>query len=63
MAKFWFNTATGEVEEGRQSPWTYRMGPYKTREEAERALDTARRRTQSWDDDDAAWRGTKDAAE
>jgi hypothetical protein len=39
------------------------MGPYKTRAEAEQAVHTARRRTQAWDDEDAAWRGTKDAAE
>ena len=31
---FWFNPTTGEVEEGRVSPWTDRMGPYPTREAA-----------------------------
>lgn len=32
--QFWYNTTTGEVEQGAQSPWSDRAGPYKTREEA-----------------------------
>jgi hypothetical protein len=56
--RYWFNTATGEVEHGRQSPWTHLMGPYDTAEEAARALDKARRRNESWDADDEKWRGT-----
>ncbi|ACZ31067.1 hypothetical protein Xcel_2048 [Xylanimonas cellulosilytica DSM 15894] len=57
-ARYWFNTRTGQVEHGRQSPWNELMGPYGTAEEAARALDKARDRTESWDDEDAAWRDT-----
>ncbi|WP_199421942.1 SPOR domain-containing protein [Actinotalea solisilvae] len=53
---FWFNPGTGEVEQGRVSPWTDRMGPYPTREAAEQALSTARERSESWDDEDRRWR-------
>jgi hypothetical protein len=35
--QWWYNTATGEVEQGAQSAWTDRAGPYKTRAEAEGA--------------------------
>lgn len=48
--KFYFNLKTHQVEEGRQSAWTDLMGPYPTREEAEQALENARRRAQTWDD-------------
>ena len=47
--KFYYNLKTGRVEEGRQSAWTDLMGPYPTRDAAERALETARARTQEWD--------------
>ena len=58
MAEFWFNTATGEVEEGRVSDWSVVLGPYPTREAAARALDTARSRAAAWDredQEDRAW--------
>lgn len=54
---FYYNLSTGEVEQGLQSSWTQRMGPYPTREAAQHALETAHRRTEAWDDDDRAWRG------
>ena len=47
--KFYYNTSTGQVEEGRRSSWTHLMGPYPTREAAEQALEIARARTQEWD--------------
>lgn len=53
---FWFNPRTGEVEEGRLSPWGDRMGPYPTREAAEQALATARERTEAWDEEDRRWK-------
>lgn len=56
MADFYFNLDTHQVEEGPQSPGNELMGPYATREEAERALATAARRNEQWDEDDAAWR-------
>ena len=49
---FYFNTETHQVEEGRQSDYTKLMGPYPTREAASQALETARRRNQSWDEQD-----------
>jgi hypothetical protein len=35
--QWWFNTSTGQVEQGPQSAWSDRAGPYRTREEAEGA--------------------------
>ena len=58
--RFWFNPTTGEVEEGMQSPWTDRMGPYATREEAVAALQEAQRRTESWDEADRRWKEWRD---
>ncbi len=34
---YWYNTRTGQVEEGPQSLSIDRLGPFETREEAERA--------------------------
>lgn len=34
-----------------------RLGPYKTREEAETAIDGVRRRNAAWDADDRNWEG------
>ncbi|WP_408003877.1 SPOR domain-containing protein [Puerhibacterium puerhi] len=56
MTQYWYNTATGEVEEGHRSGWTHLMGPYATREEAQAALDKARARSEAWDADDDRWR-------
>lgn len=53
---FYYNPATGEVEQGKVSPWTDRMGPYRSRAEAEQALELARARTESWDEEDRRWR-------
>ena len=55
MAEFWFNTTTGEVEEGRVSDWAVVLGPYPTRAAAARALDTARTRSAEWDREDERW--------
>lgn len=55
-AKFYFNTRTGQVEEGKRFSWASRLGPYATRAEAQRALDTAAGRTQAWDEEDKAER-------
>lgn len=53
--QYYYNLTTGAVEEGAQSPATERMGPYATREEAERALSTAAKRNQEWEQDDKQW--------
>jgi len=54
--EYWFNTQTGQVEEGRQSSWSHLLGPYGTRAEAQHALDTARLRSEAWDREDEEWR-------
>jgi hypothetical protein len=56
MGTYYFNTRTGLVEdlEGK-SPSRDLLGPYTTREEAERALTTAHERTEKWDEEDRAW--------
>ena len=58
--EFYFNVATGEVEEGKVSTWVDRMGPYPTREEAAHALEKADARTTVWDGDDEAWSPDQD---
>jgi hypothetical protein len=60
VAEFWFNTKTRQVEEGHQSDWTNLMGPYRSREEAARALETARERTERWDEEDRRWEEGED---
>lgn len=55
MTEFYFNIATGQVEEGHQSSSDDLMGPYATREGAAAALTTARERTEQWDQDDREW--------
>lgn len=60
MPDFYYNLDTHQVEEGPQSPSTSLMGPYASREEAQRALSIAAQRNDSWEQDDAAWEGGKD---
>jgi hypothetical protein len=55
--QFWFNVQTGQVEEqSDKSQSKDLMGPYPTRAEAEHALQTARERTEKWDEEDRRWR-------
>jgi hypothetical protein len=44
--EFWFNTKTGEVEIGLQSAASYRIGPFDSRVDAERALEIVRERAE-----------------
>jgi len=53
--EYYFNARTKMVEKGHLSSWEDLMGPYDTREEAEQALETAKKRSQSWDDEDDNW--------
>ena len=53
--QYYYNPSTGEVTQGKVASWDNRMGPYDTREEAERALETAAQRNQVADDQDEAW--------
>lgn len=50
---YWFNTRTGEVEEGQQSLAMYRLGPFETRAEAERATEIVAERARAWAEEDA----------
>ena len=55
--RYWYNVRTGHVEDDdNRSMAEDVMGPYDTREDAARALETARRKTEKWDADDREWR-------
>lgn len=49
---YWYNTRTGEVEEGRQSLAQYRLGPFTSREEAARAPEIVAERAKEWNEED-----------
>ncbi|MCW4384526.1 SPOR domain-containing protein [Salinibacterium sp. SYSU T00001] len=48
MSEWWYNTRTGEVEEGMQSPAIDRAGPFSSREEALRAPEIIAERSRRW---------------
>ncbi|NRD25885.1 MULTISPECIES: SPOR domain-containing protein [unclassified Frigoribacterium] len=52
--EFWFNTKTHEVEEGKVSPAVDRAGPYATRDEAAKAIETIKARNAALDAEEAA---------
>ncbi|SDZ83644.1 hypothetical protein SAMN02910418_00343 [Bowdeniella nasicola] len=54
-AEYYYVIATGEVEEGRQSGASGRMGPYPTREAAEHAMQIAKERNEKWEEEDREW--------
>lgn len=47
--KWYFDTKTHAVSQGKSDAWGTRMGPYDTREEAESALEIAKARTAAAD--------------
>ncbi|MFN4846251.1 MAG: SPOR domain-containing protein [Rhodoluna sp.] len=52
MAKakqFWFNTKTGLVEEGRKTLALYRIGPFESKEQAQRAYEIIQKRNEKLD--------------
>lgn len=51
-SKYWFNTRTGQVEEGRKTLALYRIGPFATKEEAERAYEIIQKRNERLDKED-----------
>lgn len=53
MAEYWFNTDTGEVEEGKQSLAVERLGPFRTAEEAANAPQVLQQRAAAWAAEDA----------
>lgn len=61
MPDYYYNLDTHQVEDGPQSPGTELMGPYATREEAQKALATAAARNEAWDEEDKDWDEDKDA--
>lgn len=59
--QFYFNVRTNEVEElDRKSQSKDLLGPYPTRAAAAAALETARARTEKWDEDERRWRDGDD---
>jgi hypothetical protein len=46
--QWWYNTKTGQVERKSDAPWTDRIGPYATREEAAGAIDRLRENSRRW---------------
>jgi len=53
---YWFNVDSGQVEtDATRSQGAFVMGPYDSAEEAGRALETARERTEKWDEEDRRW--------
>ncbi len=51
---FWYNTRTGEVENGPQSLALDRVGPFATAAEAARAPEIIKERSDKWAAEDAA---------
>lgn len=52
-SKYWYNLETQQVEQGFASPMADRAGPFDTAEEAARAPELLRKRSEKWDEDDA----------
>lgn len=51
---WYFDTATGEVAQGKISGWNSRLGPYASEAEARKALETAEARSKAaeeWDEE------------
>jgi hypothetical protein len=51
--EYWFNMKSNQVEVGKLSPASYRVGPFKTRLEAENALRTLRQKSATWAAEDS----------
>ena len=47
--QWYFDTSTREAVQGKQRGFQHRMGPYPSKEAAERALETARARNEAAD--------------
>jgi len=46
--EYWFNLKTLRVEVGKKSPASFRVGPFRTREDAQDALTTIANRNRVW---------------
>jgi hypothetical protein len=51
---FWFNLKTLKVERGLKSAATYRVGPFKSENDARNALIEIRKKSDSWAKEDEA---------
>ncbi|MEV6285103.1 hypothetical protein [Kribbella sp. NPDC051770] len=49
--EWYYNTTTGEVEPYQGAKSADRLGPYSSREEAARALEIAKEKSEAWDND------------
>ncbi|MEW1974680.1 SPOR domain-containing protein [Microbacterium profundi] len=61
--KYWYNTNTGQVEHGYESPAVDRIGPFDTAEAAANALEMIRARSEAWAVEEAIdedWRKATD---
>ena len=52
MTEYWYNVNTHEIEEDAMSDWSQLIGPYKTRDEAEHALEKVKARNEAWEKGD-----------
>lgn len=53
---YWYNVEKGLVEtDENKSQGADLMGPYDSQEAAAGALESARKRTEAWDEEDRAW--------
>lgn len=50
--EFWFNLKTNRVEFGRQVAASYRVGPFRTELEAQKALETLADRSREWQEEE-----------
>jgi hypothetical protein len=50
--EFWYNLKTNSVEFGKLSAAPFRVGPFQTKEEASRALETLASRSREWEAED-----------
>ncbi len=58
---YWYNVNSGQVEtDENKSQADDLMGPYDSQAEAANALQSAKERTQAWDEADKAWEDGED---
>lgn len=54
--QYWYNVESGQVEDDSdKSQGADLLGPYDSREAAANALETAREKTEAWDEQDREW--------
>jgi hypothetical protein len=57
--EYWFNTHTGQVEVGKQSIALYRLGPFRSAEEAKNAPAIIASRAAAWREEEEAEQNPK----